>query len=427
MNRFLPYRYRVLILIFFLILITYLDRICISLVGVRMKSEFHLNNEQFGWVLAAFSLAYALFEIPSGVLGDRIGQRAVLIRIVLWWSLFTVLTGFTAGLFTLILVRFLFGMGEAGAYPNSTAVISHWFPVQETSRGLSALALGRTVGAAIAPLLVVPIAATYGWRSSFFVNGAIGVGWVVCFALWFRNNPSDNKDIPEAERLYIEKNRRYQKHDTTFPWRIAFKNRSLRALVLGFFCSQWGQYFFIAWMAVYLQEGKHFTENQMKHTVFLVFISSILSILAISYWGDWLALKKGLRLGRRFLGMCALGGASVSLLITGFLSNPAGITVSLIVGYTFFSAHGPAFFATCVDIGGNKVGTVAGTMNFCGQLGAFFLAMTFGKLVDATHNFEVPIFVLAAVLFIGCLLWLLVDPSKPLVVEKKTNAPALYQ
>ena len=120
MKRKFPYRYRVLIFLFFLTLITYLDRICISLVGVRIKSEFNLSNEQFGWVLGAFALAYALFEIPTGVLGDRIGQRKVFIRIVLWWSLFTVLTGATTGLFTLMCTRFLFGMGEAGAFPNGS-------------------------------------------------------------------------------------------------------------------------------------------------------------------------------------------------------------------------------------------------------------------------------------------------------------------
>src|SRR5262245_25584275 len=136
-----PYRHRILVFIFFLILITYLDRVCISVVGVRIKSEFHLTNEKFGWVLAAFSLAYALFEIPAGALGDRIGQRRILLRIVLWWSLFTVLTGLTTGFFSLILVRFLFGMGEAGAYPNSCGVIAHWFPKSETARGISSMIL----------------------------------------------------------------------------------------------------------------------------------------------------------------------------------------------------------------------------------------------------------------------------------------------
>src|SRR5947209_13888206 len=117
MSRAVPYRHRVLVLLFFLILITYLDRICISLVGIRIKSDFHLSNEQFGWVLGAFALAYACFEIPSGILADRIGQRAVFLRIVLWWSAFTALTGVTTGFVTLLITRFLFGMGESGAFP----------------------------------------------------------------------------------------------------------------------------------------------------------------------------------------------------------------------------------------------------------------------------------------------------------------------
>src|SRR5262245_39738090 len=128
MNRKFPYRYRVLIFLFSLMFITYLDRICIGLVGKRVITEFHLTNEQFGWVLSAFSLSYALFEIPSGILGDRNGQKAVLTRIVLWWSLFTILTGVTTGLVSLIIVRFLFGMGEAGALPNGSGVISRWMP-----------------------------------------------------------------------------------------------------------------------------------------------------------------------------------------------------------------------------------------------------------------------------------------------------------
>src|SRR5438477_13150610 len=147
-----PHRYRVLVLLFFLTFVTYLDRVCLSLVGVRIKSDFHLTNVQFGWVLGAFSLAYALFEIPSGMLGDRIGQRAVFIRIVLWWSLFTALTGLTTGFLSLIIVRFLFGVGESGAYPNSSGTVSRWFPVSETAKGISWMSIGANTGAAIAPL-----------------------------------------------------------------------------------------------------------------------------------------------------------------------------------------------------------------------------------------------------------------------------------
>ena len=126
-----PYRYRVVIFLCSLATLTYLDRICISIVGVRVKADLGLNNTEFGWVLASFALAYALFEIPSGVLGDKIGPRAVFIRIVIWWSLFTIFTGFTTGLISLIIIRFLFGMGESGTYPNILIVVSRWFPVNE--------------------------------------------------------------------------------------------------------------------------------------------------------------------------------------------------------------------------------------------------------------------------------------------------------
>ena len=127
MIKAVPYRYRVLVLLCSLTTLTYLDRICISIVGVRVKTEFALSNEQFGWVLASFALAYALFEIPSGLWGDYIGPRKVFIRIVLWWSLFTALTGFATGLVSLIIVRFLFGMGESGTYPNCLITVSRWF------------------------------------------------------------------------------------------------------------------------------------------------------------------------------------------------------------------------------------------------------------------------------------------------------------
>ena len=174
-----PYRFRVLALLCSLTTLTYLDRICISIVGVRLKSDLHLNNEQFGWVLAAFALAYAVFEIPSGMLGDRIGPRKVFIRIVLLWSLFTALTGLANGLIALLIVRFLFGVGESGTYPNSMLVVSRWFPLNETGKVLSWIGIGSQIGSAVAPLIIVPIAAVYGWRMPFFVIGSIGLLWVV--------------------------------------------------------------------------------------------------------------------------------------------------------------------------------------------------------------------------------------------------------
>jgi len=421
MNSKFPYRYRILVFLFFLTLITYLDRICISLVGIRIKSEFNLSNEQFGWVLASFSLAYALFEIPSGILGDRIGQRAVLLRIVLCWSILTALTGVTTGLLTLIIVRFLFGMGEAGAFPTSSGVISRWFPVHETARSLSSLFVGQNAGAAIAPLIVIPIAAALGWRASFFVNGIIGLLWVLVCFLWFKNNPSEMKGITDEERNYIEANRRFTPHKQIFPWKIVFKNRSLRALVASFFCSQWGLYFFIAWMPIYLQEGRHFSENDMKMITFSVFIFGIVGALSAGFLSDLLVKRKGLRWGRTFVGMLALGMLGLTFFIAAVTSNNTVVVICLYTGLLIYPFNVVVSFSTCVDIGGNSVGTVAGIMNFFGQIGAFFLAIVFGKIVDLTHSFNAPMFVLAGVLFIGSVLWFFVDPSRPLITTSTNN------
>jgi MFS family permease len=423
MNKTFPYRYRVLILLFFLIVVTFLDRNCIALVGTRVKAEFHLSNEQFGWVLAAFSLAYTLFEFPTGAMGDRMGQRAVLIRIVIWWSVFTALTGLAIGLISLILIRFLFGVGEAGVFPNTTGVISRWLPLTETSRGLSALILGQNAGLALAPLFIVPLAANYGWRTTFFVNGAIGIVWVgICYA-WFRNQPAEMKGISDEEKRYIEANRRFQTQGHQFSLATALKSRNMRALSAIHFCSQWGFYFFIAWLPVYLMEGRHYSESSMKLATFIIFIAGVISVPLGGLIADWLVRKKGQRFSRRFMGMTALGCGAIGLFITALFSNNTVALFALTISYFLWSFNGIINFSTCIDIGGNYAGSVAGIMNCCGQFGGFLLSIVFGKLAQATHSFVVPVMVVAGMLTAGCMLWLLVHPEKQLmVVTPKTKS-----
>jgi len=414
MTRQIPYRYRVLVLLFFLILITYLDRICISLVGVRIKSEFKLTNAQFGWVLSAFALAYALFEMPSGMLGDRIGQRKVLLRIVVWWSVFTALTGVTTGLTTLMITRFLFGMGEAGAYPNSSGVISKWFPKNETAKGISSLTIGANTGAAIAPLIVIPIAVKFGWRMPFFVNGCLGLLWVAVCYLWFRDHPSQKKRVTAEELSYIEVNRSYRANKAPVSWPSLFKSRNIWALSMMFVTSQWANYFFIGWMPIFLQEGKHFTENEMKAATSLLFVISISSGIISGMLGDWFTKTRGLKFGRRAIGFFSLGMMALFFLITGVSENKSGVATCLVAAHFFLSPNVTMAFSTCVDIGGARAATVAGVMNFFRQIGAFFLGIFFGKMADATHSLNAPIFVIAAILFVGCLLWLVIDPTKRL-------------
>ena len=229
------------------------------------------------------------------------------------------------------------------------------------------------------------------------------------------------KGITRDERNFIEKNRRFIEHKQSFPWKIIFRNRSLSALIAAFFCSQWGNYFFIAWMPVYLQEGRHFSENDMKTFTFYLFTSTIVGAFSAGLLSNWLVKRKGLRFGRQFLGMLALSTLGLSVFVAAVTTSNTVVAASLFIGgFFFFSFNGTASFSTCIDIGGSRAGTVAGIMNFFGQTGAFVLAITFGKVADMAHNFNTPMLVLAAVLIAGSFLWIFVDPSKPLLL-KNTN------
>ena len=400
--------------------LTYLDRICISLVGVRLKADLHLNNEQFGWVVAAFALAYAVFEIPSGMLGDRIGPRKIFIRIVLLWSLFTVLTGLVNGLITLIIVRFLFGVGESGVYPNSMLVVSRWFPVQETGKVLSWVGIGSQIGSAIAPLIIVPIAAIYGWRMPFFVIGSIGLVWAwICYG-WFQDFPSQMKNITTSEKQLIESSCRHDHRQELVSWKLIFRNSTLWPLMAMYFCIQWANYFFVAWMPVYLQEGRGFSENSMKKITSLLFVVGIIGF-PDGWGGERLVLKtQGAKKGAKDNGHAGFGGLCDLYFSVAAISSNDFLTVASLIGGNFSFAFGVMVsYAVCTDIGRNNAGTVTGAMNFFGQIGAFSLALIFGKIVQVTHHFDWALFLVSIVLFTGCLLWLAIDPGKTIPFTEK--------
>jgi MFS transporter, ACS family, glucarate transporter len=413
------YRNRVLIFLFFLIVVTYLDRVCISLVGVRIKAAFQLTNEQFGWVLAAFALAYALFEVPSGMMGDKIGQRASFIRIVIWWSLFTALTGATTGLLTLICARFLFGVGESGAFPNSNAVISRWFPKSETSKAVSILLIGTNAGSAMAPLIIVPIAAAYGWRVPFFCIAGIGLIWVLICFFWFKNEPSEMKGIDKAEQNHIEKTRGYTENKRRISWKYSLRNRSLRSLVVTYFTNQFAFYFFVAWLPVYLQEGRKFLENDMKVITSLIYVSGILGAFCSGLINDRLVRTRGVRFARQSIGFITIVIAALSIFIVSKTSSSQLTIIFLLAGNFFVVANTVTCFSICVDIGAERVGTVAGIMNFAGQSGAFAVALCVGKIVQVTHDFNKPLLLIAGTLCFGSLFWILIDPRKPFMAKNE--------
>src|SRR5579862_2310778 len=196
-------RYKVIGLLVLLFAVTYLDRVCISVAGPRMQEDLHIDPIGWGWVSGAFTLAYCLFEFPTGALGDRLGPRRVLTRIVLWWSAFTALTGVATGYRALLAIRFLFGVGEAGAFPNAGVVVARWFPPSQRSTLSGINLMAGQIGGALSPLLVVPIQMRFGWRASFFAFGFLGVLWAGIWYLWFRDSPEEKLAIIDASEPAI--------------------------------------------------------------------------------------------------------------------------------------------------------------------------------------------------------------------------------
>src|SRR5712675_1878756 len=227
-------RHRVVGLLVLLFAITYLDRVCISVAGPRMQADLHIDPIGWGWVTGIFTLSYCLFEIPTGALADRIGPRRVLTRIVLWWSAFTALTGAMTSYIPLLVTRFLFGAGEAGAFPNSSVVVARWFPPAQRATMSGVTLMASQIGGAVAPLLVVPIQSRYGWRASFFVFGLLGAGWAAVWYIWFRDSPAEKIGAAQPEQRQATEWHALTGH--RFPWRTALQSQSTLALLGMAFC-----------------------------------------------------------------------------------------------------------------------------------------------------------------------------------------------
>jgi MFS family permease len=410
-------------MLFLLSIITYLDRICISVAGPRMQADLDMSPEQWGWVVGAFTLSYALFEIPSGALGDRMGQRKLLTRIVVWWSVFTTLTGTVSNFFVLLGTRFLFGAGEAGAYPNSSGSIARWFPTVERARAQAVVWMASRIGGALSPLLVVPIQQRYGWRASFWVFGCLGVVWAVVWFKWYRDFPAEKPQVSREELEEIGAAGGRSAHQG-LPWRAVLSKPNLWYIMLMYHTYCWGSYFYVSWLHTYLQKGRGFTEDQMALWSTLPFIFGACGNVLGGTASDLLVRKYGLKIGRRSVGATGLGLAAGFMYLTALTSNNSLAALFLAVGYGCMDCMMPVAWSVCLDVGRKYAGAVTGAMNTGGQAGSFLSAIAFGYVVKAYGSYNPPLFGMAAMLLVSALLFLRIDPTRPLVEEGSARLPS---
>jgi MFS transporter, ACS family, glucarate transporter len=393
-------------------IITFLDRVCISVAGPRMQEALQISPIAWGWVTGIFRISYSLFEIPSGALGDRIGPRRVLTRIVLWWSGFTSITGLVTGYVPLLLVRFLFGMGEAGALPNAGVAVARWFPLHEQGRAFGILLMAGQFGSALAPLLVVPIQIRYGWRASFFAFGSLGVAWSVVWYRWFRDSPAENPRVSPED---LEETRSIiPKAPHGLPWAIALRSGNLWAVMGLAFCYLYTLYFFQSWLPTYLVKGRGFGETDLLLTS-APFLAGALGNLGGGLASHALIRRVGLKLGRRTLGVLGLGIAAACMLATLFTHSALASMILLSLAFAGITFQQPTVFAVCLDIGREYSGAVVGAMNTAASAGAFVGSVAFGYLVDRSGGYDAPFIPMVALLVVGGLLWLKVDPTRALI------------
>ncbi|MGE0460632.1 MAG: MFS transporter [Vicinamibacterales bacterium] len=404
-------RHRVLGFLFLLFAITYIDRVCISVAGPRMQEDLGIDPVGWGWVTAMFTLSYSLFEIPTGVLGDRLGPRRVLTRIVLWWSAFTSLTGAVSNYYLLLLARFCFGAGEAGAFPNASIVISRWFPPSQRASISGVMLMASQTGGAIAPLLVVPIQMRYGWRMSFFVFGAVGVVWAAAWYVWFRDTPAEMPGVSQAELRELSAVQPAPSH--AFPWRIALRSESVLALLGAAFCYIYTYTFFQTWFHTFLVKGRGLSESGLMLTA-LPYVIAACANVAGGAASDALVRRFGVTWGRRSLGVAGLGSAGLLTLAAMATSQPLTTIVLLSLVYGAITFQQSSVFGVCLDLGRRHAGAVVGLMNTAAQVGGLLGSVAYGYIVERFHSYDAPFVPMAVLLFIGALCWLRVDASKEL-------------
>src|SRR2546422_4809336 len=364
-------RFTLLRFAFFLSVVTFLDRVCIASAASSIREDLHLTAVEMGWVFSAFTLAYAIFEVPSGWLGDTIGPRKVLTRIVLWWSAFTMATGAAWSYVSLLACRFLFGAGEAGAFPNASRSFSQWFPTAERGRAHGIIFMGTRLGGALAPPLAIALVAAAGWRASFWIFGSLGVFWAVFWWRWFRDDPSKHPSVNARELQVIEEGRGNGAEHHELHWRF-FLSPNLLFICLTYFAFGYGLYFYLTWLQTYLREARGFSPGPASLLASIVLLSAAGACIIGGFWTDSWVRRYGLKVGRCGVVSTALVGSGLMLAIAAVTSNSlaAALLIALAAGIADLCIS--AGWAVCLELGGESAGTGNGCMNtfwnICGAI-----------------------------------------------------------
>lgn len=405
-------RYRVVAFAVALAGVTYLDRVCIGILAPQIMRDLNLTTIQMSYVFSAFTFAYAAFEIPSAWWADKIGSRAVLTRIVLWWSAFTMLTAAAANYAMLLVIRFLFGVGEAGAWPNAARVFSRWIPAHERGRVQGIFFAGAHLAGGLTPAAVAWLATFLAWRSVFLLFGFVGVAWAACWFLWFRDEPRDHASVGEKERDYIESTRGLPPEHANAAWSDVFRTRSLFPLCLQYVANAYGFYFFITWLPTYLSKSRGMANAELALFAGLPLLLSVVADITGGITTDALSKRFGVRIGR-----CGVGSVSYVIaacaMLAGTLTSDARLAGLLIAtgGAASMFTLAPSW-ATAIDLGGRNSAVLSATMNTAGNTGGILSPIVLAHIVDRFGDWSMPLHILSGLYVMAAICWLFIQPTR---------------
>jgi ACS family glucarate transporter-like MFS transporter len=417
-------RHRVVIFGMSLAVLAYVDRTVIAQAAPLISAELGFDKVMMGTVLSAFLLGYGLFEIPGGWYGDWVGARKGLMRIVLAWSAFTALTGAAWNFTSMVVIRFLFGVGEAGCFPIIAKSFTTWLPRSERTRAQGLLWMAARWGGAFTPLLVVWVLQFVNWRVAFVLFGLLGIVWAVFFYQWYRDNPRDHPAVNDAEMALMPDVQVQGDGHVNVPWGRLLSSPSVLLLSAQYYFLSFGWYFFLTWLPTYLQEHHRLTPAESAaYAVFPLFFNGLGSLFCgmvtpvVNRWtGDDVRTRK-------VMAMTGFVGAGSFLMLATRMPD-INSTMAMMAAASFFNdLVMPHAWASCMDVGGRYAASVAGTMNLMGNLAGASSTMIGGFLLSqAGGNWNQFITILAAVYFFGIPCWALLDPRTPLdAADDKTS------
>jgi sugar phosphate permease len=395
-------------------MITYMDRVVISAAAPVIQRELGFSLITMGWIFSSFNWSYALFQIPGGWLGDRIGPRRALTLIASWWSIFTSLTALSWNASSMVAIRFLFGMGEAGAFPTATRSLSRWLLPGERGFAQGVTHAGSRLGGALTPPLVVLLIAHYSWRAAFFAFGALGLIWAAMWAWYYRDTPEEHPGVNAAERelIHTASGGSRPRAGTAVPWRRILASDTLLYLSMMYFCYNYCLNTYLNWFPTYLKDFRGYSLTRMGIYASLPLLAGTVGDLAGGWLSDVLVRRSvTVKRARQVVAVAGFLIAATAILPATLTADPKICVIFSCVAFFGLELTVGVSWAIPLDIGGDYAGSVSSVMNMCGNIGGAIAPTALAYLVRG-YGWNVPFLVASGLCGIAGALYAKIDAGK---------------